>query len=140
VAEVSPQSLQPKINTGVNEVVLAPLLLNPGDLFQIKLLINQVTKLSVDARVVGLKRINVGSPMTPPDKRLRRLFQMLGGALLTLLVALAGENWGLWVANGRVEKFMAVVLFLITLCFLYEMLKSSVLDLISLYKKKDGPR
>src|SRR5208283_2997382 len=50
VAEVSPEGLQPTINAGVDEIVIDPLLLNPGDWLRIKILINQATKISVDAR------------------------------------------------------------------------------------------
>jgi len=53
VVEVNPETLQPTVNTGVNEIVLEPLLLNPGDWFRIKTLTNQVGKLSVEARVVA---------------------------------------------------------------------------------------
>jgi hypothetical protein len=140
VAEVSPESLQPTINTGVSEIVVDPLLLNPGDWLRIKILINQVTKISVDARVVGLKRITVASSIGTSDKKFRALMAMLVGAFLTLLVTLAGENWGLWVANGRVEKAISVVLFLGVMIFLYEQLRSAVLDLISSLKHKDGPK
>lgn len=55
VMEVSPESLQPTIRAGVNEIVVDPL--NPGDWLRIKTLIDQGSKLSVDARVVGVKRI-----------------------------------------------------------------------------------
>jgi hypothetical protein len=140
VAEVSPESLQPTINAGVNEIVVDPLLLNPGDWLRIKILINQVTKISVDARVVGVKGIKVANAMVTSDKSFRGLMGMLLGAILTLLVMLAGESSGLWVANGRVEKYIFVLFFLGVLFFLYEQLRSAVLALIFFLKNKDGPK
>jgi len=57
LSEVNPGNLQPTIKAGVNGIVVNPLLLNPGDWLRIAALINQVGILSVDARVVGVKRI-----------------------------------------------------------------------------------
>ena len=138
VAEVNPESLQPTIHAGVNEIAVDPLLLNPGDWLRIKILMSQVTKISVDARVVGVKQITVASGMVTTDKKFRTLMAMLLGAVLTLLVVLAGENWGFWVANGRVEKNITLALFLGVLFFLYEQLRSATLGLISSLKNKDG--
>jgi hypothetical protein len=140
VIDVRPESLQPTIRAGVNEIVLDPLLLNPDDRFQIKTLINQVSKLSVDVRIAGVKRITDASGRATSDKTFRALMGMLLGAALTLLVVLAGENLGLWVANGRVEKEISVALVLGVLFFLYEQLRSAVLDLISSLKNKDGSK
>jgi hypothetical protein len=141
VAEASPESLQPKIKVGANEIVVDPLLLNPGDWLRMKILINQGTKISVDGRVVGVKRITVAAPgMGAPDKTPRRFLEMAVVLVLTLFVVLAGENWGLWVANGRAERNIVAVVFLGTLFFIYEQLRSSVLNLISYYKNKDGPK
>jgi hypothetical protein len=140
VIEVNPESLQPTIKTGASEIVMDPLLLNPGDQFQIKTLINQVSKLLVDARVVGVKRITVASGMVTSDKQFRNFMAMLLSAVLTLLVVLAGENWGLWVANGRIEKNITVVFFFGVMFFLYEQLRSATLNLISLYKNKGGSK
>jgi len=140
VAEVSPEGLQPTINAGVDEIVIDPLLLNPGDWLRIKILINQATKISVDARVVGVKEITVASAMVTSDKKFRGLMGMLLGAFLTLIVLLAGESSGLWVANGRVEKNIFVLFFLGVLFFLYEQLRSAALALILSFKNKDGPK
>lgn len=140
VAEVSPESLQPTINAGVNEIVVDPLLLNPGDWLRIRILINQVTKISVDARVVGVKGIKVASAMVTSDKSFRVLIGMFLGGFLTLLVMLAGESSGLWVSNGRIEKYISVLFFLGVLFVLYEQLRSAVLALIFYLKNKDGPK
>src|SRR5580700_6537718 len=120
VIEVSPESLQPTINAGANEIVVDPLLLNPGDWFRIKALINQVSKLSVDARVVGVKRITkvIATDKVTSVRTLRLLVGMAFGGVLTILLMLAGQALGLWVANGRAEMritqvFVLVMLFLL---------------------------
>jgi hypothetical protein len=88
VIDASPESLQPTIRAGVNEVLVDPLLLNPGDWFRIKSLINEASKLSVDARVVGVKRITkvVASDKVTSDK-IARFFGVMGiVAFLTILL------------------------------------------------------
>jgi hypothetical protein len=141
VVEASPETLQPKIKASANEIAVDPLLLNPGDWLRIKILMNQVTKMSVDARIVGVKRITVASPATgAPDKTRKAFLQMALALFLTLLVMLGGENWGLWVANGRVERNIILGVVLGTLFFMYEPLRSAVLNLISYYKNKDGEK
>ncbi len=102
VVEVSPESLQPTIKAGVNEIVVDPLLLNRGDRLRIKTLINQGGKLSVDARVVGVKRIQRAVASGEVASARRVLFIALGG-IAGLFIILVGEGLGFWVANGRVE-------------------------------------
>jgi hypothetical protein len=142
VVEVNPESLQPTIKAGVNEIVVHPLLLNPGDWLRIKALINQVSKLSVDARVVGVKRIfkAVSSGKVTSDKMLRSLAVMGISAVLIILLMLVGERLGLWVANGRAEEGITKAWALATVLFLADRLKTAVLDLNSYYKKKDDSK
>jgi hypothetical protein len=135
VIEVSPDSLQPTIEAGVNEVVLDPLLLNRGDWLRIKTLTNQVGKLSVDARVVGVKRIQkaVASSNGLSPKRL--LFIGLGGAAGLLLILL-GEGLGLWAANGRVEVNLAKLVVLGVAFFLLDQMKANILERRDLFREK----
>jgi hypothetical protein len=142
VIEVSPESLQPTINAGANEIVVDPLLLNPGDWFRIKALINQVSKLSVDARVVGVKRITkvIANDKVTSVRTLRLLVGMAFGGVLTILLMLAGQALGLWVANGRAEMRITQVFVLVMLFLLADELKTSILDLISYFKNKDGSK
>jgi hypothetical protein len=142
VIEVSPESLQPTIKVGANEIVVDPLLLNPGDWLRIKTLINQVTKLSVDARIVGVKQITkiVGSGNVTSDKTLRLFAVMAFVGVLIILLMLAGEGLGLWVANGLTEQRILLVFLLGMLFLLVEELKSAVLNLVSYFRNKDGSK
>jgi hypothetical protein len=140
VIEVSPESLQPRIKAGVNEIVVDPLLLNPGDWLRIKTLINQASKLSVDARIVGVKRITkaVASGKVTSD-RFARLFLVMGvGGVLIILLMLAGERSGLWTANSLAEVRIAQVFIFCMLFLFVEELKTAVLDLVSYCKNKAG--
>lgn len=139
VVEVSPESLQPTIHAGVNEIVVDPLLLNPGDRFQIKTLINKVSNLSVDARVVGVKRITkavTGDKFRP----VRRLLLVALVGLVGATVTFVGEVLGLWVANGRAEVLLTRVVLLGMLFLLADELKILTLELISRLKKKDDSK
>jgi hypothetical protein len=142
VIEVSPESLQPTIKAGVNEIVVDPLLLNPGDWLRIKILINQLSKLSVDARVVGIKRISkvIAGGKVTSDKTLRLLAAMGFVGALIILLMLAGEGLGLWVANGRAEERITQVFVFGMLFLLAEELKTAVLDLVSYFKNRDGSK
>ncbi len=142
VMEVSPESLQPTIRAGVNEIVVDPLLLNPGDWLRIKTLIDQGSKLSVDARVVGVKRIAkaVASGKVTSDKTLRLVAAMGFVGTLTILLMLAGQGLGLWVANGRAEQRITQVFILGMLFLLADEVKAGVLDLVSYFKNKDGSK
>lgn len=142
VTEVSPENLQPTIIAGASEIVVEPLLLNPGDWFRISTLINQVGKLSVDARVVGVKRI---TKITASDKvtsvRTLRLLALMGFAgTLTILLMLAGQGLGFWVANGRAEQRIGQVFVLGMLFLMADELKALVSDLVSLIKNKDSSK
>ena len=106
VIEASPEGLQPTIRTGANEITVDPLLLNPGDWLRIKTLINNVGKLSVDARVVGLKRISK-TITNGKDTFVRRLLLVAAAAVVGIMTMLVGEGLGLWVANGRAELRIA---------------------------------
>jgi hypothetical protein len=138
VIEVSPESLQPTIKAGVNEIVVDPLLLNPGDWLRIKTLINEASKLSVDVRVVGVKRITkiLASDKATSDKTLRLLAAMGFVGTLIILVMLAGQGLGLWVANGRAEERITQLFVFGILFLLVEQLKTAVIDLVSYYKNK----
>jgi hypothetical protein len=142
VIEVSPESLQPTIKAGANEIVVDPLLLNPGDWLRIKTLINQVTKLSVDARIVGVKRVAtvLASRNVTSDKTLRLIAGMGFVGVLIILLMLAGEGLGLWVANGLAEQRIFLVFALAMLFLLAEELKSAVLGLVSYFRNKGGSK
>lgn len=92
VVEADPETLQPTVSAGVNEIVLEPLLLNPGDWFRTKTLINQAGKLSVEARVVGVKRITktIASDKATSDRTIRLLAIMGFVGVLILLLMSAG--------------------------------------------------
>jgi hypothetical protein len=135
VIEVNPETLQPTIQAGVSEIVVDPLLLNPGDWLRIRTLINQAGKLSVDARVVGVKRITkaVASAKTPP--KTYRLSANIGA--LTILLLLAGRGLGLWVANGELEVRITLVALTVMLVLLADEVKASVSDLVDYFKNKN---
>jgi hypothetical protein len=137
VVEVSPESLQPTIKAGGNEIVLDPLLLNPGDWLRVKILINQVSKLSVDARIVGVKRI---SKTIESGKEtfgiVRKLLLVAALGFVFLIVMLVGEWSGLVVANGRAEVHLIQVFALVMLFLLVDQTKTSVLELRNYYREK----
>ena len=141
VVEVSPESLQPTLKTGANEIVLDPLLLNRGDSLRIKTLINQVGKLSVDARVVGVKRIQKAVASSSALSPRRVLFIGVGGAAGLLLI-MVGEGLGLWEANGRVELNLAKIVVLGMAFFFLDEMKTNILELrdLLLREKKDGSK
>src|ERR1700675_427983 len=113
VVEVSPESLQPTTRTGVNDIVLNPLLLNPGDWLRIKTLINQVGKLSVDARVVGGKRITQ-TAASRKDTGGRTMLLIAAVGVLSLIIMLAGEGSGVLVPNGQAEiRIFKVMVFIV---------------------------
>jgi hypothetical protein len=138
VIEVSPESLQPTITSSVNEIVVNPLLLNPGDWFRIKILINQYSKLSVDARVAGVKRVNKYLARRVTSEKTFRLIGVIGFLMLTLM--LAGEGLGLWVANGQAEALITRAFVLVVLVLLADELKTGMSDLVSYFKNKDSPK
>ena len=137
VIEVNPETLQPRIKAGVSEIVVDPLLLNPGDWLRIRTLINQAGKLSVDARVVGVKRITkaVASVKGASDKSFR-LGAIMGALALSLI--LAGRGLGYWAANGQAEQRITEIFLIVMLVLLYGDMKTAVLDLVSYFKNKDS--
>ena len=139
VIEVNPETLKPTIKAGVSEIVVDPLLLNPGDWLRIRTLINQAGKLSVDARVVGVKRITkaVASVKGASGKSFR-LGAIIGALALSLL--LAGRRLGFWAANGQAEQRIILFYLTVMLVLLYEDMKAAVLDLVSYFKNKNGLR
>src|ERR1019366_5768653 len=140
VVEVSPENLRPTIKAGMSEIVLDPLLLNPGDWLRIKTLINRVGKLSVDARVAGVKRIRktVASGKVPSARKL--LFIAVGG-IAGLIVILVGERFGLLVASSRMETRLIQLVFLAMLFLIADELKTSDLALRDYYREnKDGSK
>lgn len=142
LSEVNPGNLQPTIKAGVNEIVVNPLLLNPGDWLRIAALINQVGILSVDARVVGVKRITkaVAGGGIKSDKMVQRLALIVLIGILTILFILAGQAFRLWVPNGVAEQRVIKVFLIAVLLILYDGLKISVLDLISHFKNKQSSK
>ncbi|MGA9810145.1 MAG: hypothetical protein WBQ56_20855 [Candidatus Sulfotelmatobacter sp.] len=140
VIELSPESLQPTINSSGNEIIVDPLLMNPGDSFRVKTLINQVSKLSVDARIVGVKRIRKTIESGKETFGfVRKLFVAAALGVVCLIIMLVGQRSGLVVANGRAEVRLTVVFFLVILYLLVDQVKTSVLELRNFYReKKDG--
>jgi hypothetical protein len=136
VVEVSPETLQPTVKAGVNDIALEPLLLNPGDWFRIKTLINQAGKLSVDARVVGVKRIGktiaVGKVTFP-----RTLVWAAGLAIVGLIAMLVGEASGLLVPNGQAELRLVKAGALVIIFLLLDEVKTNVLALRGYYREKE---
>lgn len=57
VNKTNPESLQASIKVEGNKVVLTPVLLNDGDSITLKMLVSQFDEISVDGRIVGVKRI-----------------------------------------------------------------------------------
>ncbi|MGC1782326.1 MAG: hypothetical protein WA708_07400 [Acidobacteriaceae bacterium] len=140
VIEVNPETLQPTIKAGVSEIVVDPLLLNPGDWLRIRTLINQVGELSVDARVIGVKRITkISASEKATSARMLRLMAIMGAlATGTILLMSAGRGLGLWVASGRAEERITLAFVVTMLVLVVDGLKASVLDLISYFKDKNG--
>ena len=137
VIEVNPETVQPTIKAGVNEIVVDPLLLNPGDWLQIRTLINQVGKLSVDARVLGVKRITKGvASVRVTSHKTHRLGAMM--AALTILLMLAGRGMGLWVANGRVEERITLIFLVLMVVLFSEEIRTNMLDLVAYFKNKSS--
>lgn len=140
VVEVNPESLHPTIKAGSSEIVLDPLLLNPGDWLRVKTLINQVSKLSVDARIVGVKRI---SRTIESGKEtfgiVRRLLWVAALGVVFLIVMLVVEWSRLVVPNSRAEVHLTQVFGLVMLLLLVDQLKTSFLELRNYYREnKDG--
>jgi hypothetical protein len=138
VIDVSPETLKPTIKAGASDIVVDPLLLNPSDWLRIRTLINRVGKLSVDARVLGVKRITkvVPSANVTSDKVFRLfaiLVAMVAGAALLMV---AGEGLGFWAANGPSEWRIFLILAAAMLLVLAEALKTAVSELVSYFKKK----
>jgi hypothetical protein len=137
VIEVNPETLRPTIQAGVSEIVVDPLLLNPGDWLRIRILINQAGKLSVDARVVGVNRITKISASekvtTARTLRLTAITGALGSG--TILLMSAGQVLGLWTASGRAEERIVQTVVVIMLVLMADVLKAGVLDLVSYFKK-----
>jgi hypothetical protein len=140
VTEVNPETLRPTIRAGAHEIVLDPLLLNPGDWLQLKILINEVGNRSVDGRVIGVKRITKinASDKVTSDKTLRFVAAMGALGSLTVLVISGGQDLGLWKENGRAELWIVRVFVLVMLFALADQLKASVLGLIFYFRDKDG--
>jgi hypothetical protein len=141
VIEVGPESLQPTINAVGSAVIVDPLLMNPGDWLRIKTLINQVTKLSVDARIAGVKKINKTIESKDPFGFPRRLLLVAALEFAFLLVMLVGEWSGFLVANGRAELHLLQAFVFFVLFLLVDQVKTSVLELRNYYHdKKDDSR
>jgi hypothetical protein len=114
---------------------LNPLLLNPGDWLRIKTLINQVGKLSVDARVVGVKRITK-TTASGKDTGARTMLLIAAVGVLSLIIMLAGEGSGVLVPNGQAEIRIFRVMVFIMLFLLVDQLKTSILALRDYYREK----
>ena len=138
VIEVTPPNLRPTIMVSGNEIVLDPLLLNQGDQIRMKALINQGRELSVDARIVGVKRVTKRlASDREASLRVDRLFKVLGSVcVVAILLMLAGRMAGFWVADGRAEQRIAVTLAFVIVYLLLDELKKGFLDLFSSFKKK----
>jgi hypothetical protein len=135
VEEANPEALQPTVKIGTNEIVLEPLLLNPGDWLRIKILINQAGKVSVDARVVGVKRIS--KTVSSGKVKFPRTFVWAAAVgLVGLMVMWAGEASGLLVPNGLGEKRIAAFIVFGVLLLVVEEGKISVLALRDYYREK----
>jgi hypothetical protein len=135
VEGVNPEALQPKIRTDTNGIVLEPLLLNPGDWLRIKILINQIGKVSVDARVVGVQRISKtvsSGKVTFP----RTLALLAAVAIVGLIVMLVGEASGVLAHNGRAEIRIFSVMVLIMGFLLVDELINSALALLNIYREE----
>jgi hypothetical protein len=137
VIEICSESLRPKIKHGANEIVLKPLLLNPGDWLRIKTLVNQAGKLTVDARVVGVKRISktVEAGNSAPYRTF--LLIVVVGFVMSM-AALGGEHLGLWVANGRAEVRLAQIYAVLALYLLVDALKTQIFGLRNYYRETKG--
>jgi hypothetical protein len=142
VTEVNPETLQPTIKTGASEIAVDPLLLNPGDWFRIRTLINQDGKLSVDARVAGVKRITkaAASGKATTDQTFRGFAIMGAVGTGALILISTGRFLGIWAANGRAEGRITLIVAVAMLLFLVETLKTAVLDLVSYFKNKNGTK
>jgi hypothetical protein len=136
VVEVSPEGLQPTIKASANEIVLEPLLLNPGDWFCVKTLINQVGKLSVEGRIVGVQRIKK-TIASRKDTSARTLLLVAAVGLVGTLIMLAGEASGFLPANSRVEMRLVQVMVFGMLFLLVDELKNSVIALRDYYREKN---
>lgn len=92
-----------------------------------------------DAGVVGVKRITKGvaSSKVSSDRTLRFVAVMGFTGVLTLLLMLAGQSLGLWVANGQAERRISGVFALVMLLVMADALKALILDLVSFFKNKD---
>jgi hypothetical protein len=141
VMEVSPETLQPRIKAGPGEIALDPLLLNPGDWLRMRALINQAGKLFVDARVVGVRRINKVNTSEKARSATPRSFAIMGalGAGAVLLIE-AGQKLGLWIADGQAEERITLTVLVVMLLIMSDWLKSAVSDLISNFKNKNGQK
>jgi hypothetical protein len=136
VAGVGPESLQPAINASAREIVLAPLLLNPGDWLKIKVLINQAGPLFVDARVVGVKRINRTTPAAKSTFP-RKLILVAAAGTVCVIAMLVGEHFDLWVANGRAERWVLQIFFLGVLYVLLDEVVTLTSELENYFRTKN---
>ena len=107
---------------------------------RIKTLINQAGKLSVDARVVGVKRIGktvAVAKVTFP----RTLVWAAGLAIVGLIAMLVGEASGLLVPNGHAELRLVKAGALVIIFLLLDEVKTNILELRGYYReKKDTPK
>jgi hypothetical protein len=131
----NPKNLRPIIKVGANEIVVEPLLLNPEDGLQMKVLIDQAAKLSVDGRIVGVKRFTKVVPIDPlkSNKYFRHVVVVVIAGNLLLLLLAAGRCAGFWAARSRAEHLIGLVLLL---SWLYLLVYLS-LAIISCFKNKD---
>lgn len=137
ITEVRPESLRPTFRFAVtNELVVDPLLLNPGDSFQMKVLMNQSSKLSVDARIVGVQQITKAvSSVKTQSMTLKMLVGMGLTAMLFFAALLVGDSR---TASGRVGTRALLIFAFVLALFIVNELKSAVSELISLSKNKDS--
>ena len=139
VIETNPQTLAPTIKIGLSEIALDPQLLNSGDFLRIRVLINQPGKLSVDARVVGVKQIKKVNASETSHHETSRLFAAMGavgsGAVLAIL---AGQKLGFWASGGPAERVITDVTLLTLLLMMTELLHIVASDLRSHFKNKNS--
>ncbi|MDQ5823881.1 MAG: hypothetical protein M3441_06655 [Chloroflexota bacterium] len=83
VAAVHPTNLSPKLAVNASEVTIQPLLLNPGDSFELKMLVEGYSgEATVEGRIQGLVAIEESAERVPPT-----LF-VLSSTLLIFIVGL----------------------------------------------------
>lgn len=97
--QVTPGNLTPHIGVSGQTITIAPIMLNPGDSFTVKALINQYGgKFDVDARVLGVTSIQ-----TPPksDRKIRLRLAAVSAVALVVLTVIGSALLGQLSAANR---------------------------------------